>query len=88
MLIMMAVSHIVSAQDYLQQVALLSEQDGKATFVSAGISDERRGVQTNAAKSVFYTLFYQGVAGINEGKPLVNNDNRLYTNSYFNSAGK
>jgi len=88
MLIMMAVSHITSADDYLQLVSLLSEQDGKATFVSAGISNERREVQTNAAKSVFYTLFYQGVAGVNDGKPLINKENKLYTNSYFNSAGK
>ena len=88
MLIMMAVSQITSADDYLQLVSLLSEQDGKATFVSAGISDERKEVQTNAAKSVFYTLFYQGVAGVNDGKPLINKENKLYTNSYFNSAGK
>ncbi len=87
-LLMSVICHVVSAEDYLQNVALLSKEPLKATFVSTGISSEKKGVQTNAIKSVIYTLFYQGVAGINEGKPWVNKDNKLYTNSFFNSTGR
>ena len=49
---------------------------------------DKKEVEANAAKSVFYTLFYQGVEGINDGKPLVNQDNKLYTNSFFNSTNR
>lgn len=80
--------HIALAEDYLQAVALLSKEPLKATFVSTGISSEKKGVQANAIKSLIYTLFYQGVADINDGKPWVNKDNKLYTNSFFNSTGR
>jgi hypothetical protein len=79
LLISFFVCHIVLADDYLQIVSLLSSEGGKATFSSAGMSMDKKEVEANAAKSVFYTLFYQGVAGINDGKPLVNKDNKLYT---------
>lgn len=88
LLISFFVCHIVLADDYLQIVSLLSSEGGKATFSSAGISMDKKEIEANAAKSVFYTLFYQGVAGINDGKPLVNKDNKLYTNSYFNSTDR
>ena len=71
LLISFFVCHIVLADDYLQIVSLLSSEGGKATFSSAGMSMDKKEVEANAAKSVFYTLFYQGVAGINDGKPSV-----------------
>ena len=67
---------MVWADDYLQVVSLLSTSGGQATFVSAGMAADKKEVEINAAKSVFYTLFYQGVTGINDGKPLVNKDNK------------
>ena len=82
------VCHSVCANEYLQIVSLLSSNGGQATFVSAGMANDKKEVENNAAKSVFYTLFYQGVAGINDGKPLVNKDNKLYTNSFFNSTAR
>ena len=87
-LVMFVACQIASANEYLQLVSLLSSNGGQATFVSAGISNDKKDVETNAAKSVIYTLFYQGVAGINDGKPLVNKDNKLYTNSFFNTTGR
>lgn len=87
-LVMFVACQIASANEYLQLVSLLSSNGGQATFVSAGISNDKKDVETNAAKSVIYTLFYQGVAGINDGKPLVNKDNKLYTNSFFNTTDR
>ena len=86
--LMLSVCFVTWADEYLQMVSLLSSGGGKATFISAGIATDKKEVGVNAAKSVFYTLFYQGVAEINDGKPLVNKDNKLYTNSYFNSTGR
>ncbi len=79
---------MLSAQDYLQMVSVLSEGNGRATFVSSGIADSKSGVAENAAKSIIYTLFYQGVAGVNDGKPLITQDNQVYTNSFFNSTAR
>lgn len=79
---------VLSAQDYLQMVSLLSEGNGRAVFVSTGIADSKSGVAENAAKSIIYTLFYQGVPGVNDGKPLITQDNQVYTNSFFNSTAR
>lgn len=85
---MFFICFVTKADEYLQMVSLLSADGGKATFFSAGIASDKKEVGANAAKSVFYTLFYQGVSGINDNKPLVNKDNKLYTSSYFNSTGR
>lgn len=88
LMMMFIVCHSVCADEYLHIVSLLSSNGGQATFVSAGIAKDKKEVEVNAAKSVFHTLFYQGVAGVNDGKPLVNKDNKLYTNSFFNSTAR
>jgi hypothetical protein len=79
---------VLPAQEYLQLVSVLSEAGGRVTFVSTGISEEKKEVEQNAAKSIIYTLFYQGVAGINDGKPLITKDNQVYTNSFFNATAR
>lgn len=78
----------VHAEDYLQMVSYEGSVGGKAVFVSKGQAAKKADVEANAAKSVFYTLFYQGVQGVEEGKPLVTKENKLYTNSYFNSSAR
>ena len=87
-LVLFFVCHALLADEYLQIVSLLSSEGSQATFSSAGRAMDKKEVEANAAKSVFYTLFYQGVEGINDGKPLVNQDNKLYTNSFFNSTNR
>lgn len=79
---------IADAQEYMQIVSLEDTDGIEATFISAGISEKKADVGANAAKSVFYTLFYRGVAGINDGKPLVTHENKLYTNQFFNSTAR
>ncbi len=87
-LVLFFVCHALLADEYLQIISLLSSEGSQATFSSAGRAMDKKEVEANAAKSVFYTLFYQGVEGINDGKPLVNQDNKLYTNSFFNSTNR
>lgn len=78
----------VNAEDYLQVVALESDQGTQAVFTSAGTGTNRDEAELNAIKSLFYTLLFQGVEGVNDGKPLVESENRLYTNSFFNSQAR
>ena len=87
-LVVSVICNLAFADGYLQIVSLVSNEGGQATFVSAGMSKEKKEVEANAVKSVFYTLFYKGVPGINDGKPLITKDNKLYTNSYFNSTDR
>ncbi len=78
----------LNAEEYLQLVSLEGITGEQAVFVSMGQASKKADVEANAAKSVFYTLFYQGVPGIADGKPLITNENKLYTNSYFNSTSR
>ncbi len=78
----------LSAQEYLQIVGLESKVGGNATFTSAGQAEKKKDVETDAVKSLFYTLFFQGVEGVNDGKPLVTKPNPMYTNSFFNGQAR
>ncbi len=77
-----------NAQNYLQQVSLITTAGTQASFISVGQSPDKKKVGENAAQSIFYTLFYQGIAGINDGKPLITDDNPIYTRSFFNSDAR
>ena len=61
-----------SAQEYGGEVTLL-EFDGKtALFATEGIAAKRGDTMRNAEESVFDHLFYSGVEGINDARPLMN----------------
>lgn len=78
----------VKAQDYLQIVSLESDNGTQAVFTSAGAAENKKGLETDAIKSLIYTLFFQGVEGVNDGKPLVSKPNEAYTNSFFNNQAR
>lgn len=78
----------LQAQDYLQIVTFESESGVNGVFTTAGAADDKKGVESDAVKSLFYTLMFSGVDGVNNDKPLVYNSNPSYTNSYFNSAAR
>lgn len=82
------VSLHAGAQDYLQVVSLEEDNGTQGVFTSAGYADNKKDIQTNAIKSLFYTLFFSGVDGVNDGKPLVGKPNPGYTNSFFNSSAR
>ena len=78
----------VNAEDFLQIVSMESEQGTQAVFTSAGMGTSKEEAEVNAVKSLFYTLMFQGVDGVNGNKPLVVADNKVYTNSFFNRQAR
>lgn len=75
----------LSAQTYSQIVTFESSDDVSATFLSVGVADKAKAVSANAVESLFYTLFYVGVDGVNDGRPLVTTDNKDYVKTFFES---
>ena len=81
-------SSLRAQDDYLQVVSLEADRGLQGVFHSAGVSDEKKGVEINAIKSLFYTLFFQGVEGVNDGQPLVCHPNEMYTKTFFNASAR
>ena len=54
------------AQNYPQVVIYETSDDVSATFTTVGADAKSKNVQDNAVKSLFYTLFYVGVDGVNK----------------------
>lgn len=75
-------------QEYLQIVSLESDNGTQGVFTSTGMGEKKKDVEVNAIKSLFYTLFFQGVEGVADGKPLVAKPNVPYTNSFFNDMAR
>lgn len=75
----------LSAQDYTQIVTLETSDGESATFTSVGVAAKSKDVANNAAESLFYTLFYEGVDGVNGGRPLITEDDKEYIGSFFAS---
>ena len=73
------------AQNYPQVVIYETSDDVSATFTTVGADAKSKNVQDNAVKSLFYTLFDVGVDGVNDGKPLIVNDNKSYIETFFSS---
>lgn len=69
-----------------QNVTCVIPSDQMATFKSESASDSKSGMAVDAKRRLCFALFYVGVQGINEGKPLVDDDNPLVTASFFNDA--
>lgn len=78
----------VHAQEYLEIVSFESESDGKGTFTSVGFGEKKSDAETNAIKSLFHTLLFTGVSGVNDDAPLVTESKPGYTNSFFNSQAR
>lgn len=88
LLLLLCTGAFAQGEGFLQVVSKVSGDNETITLSSAGMAEDRDDVYKNAVKSAFYTLFYTGVPGVNEGKPLVECENLLYTNTFFNSQYK
>jgi hypothetical protein len=75
----------ISAQEYAQIVTFETSDAVSATFTSVGIAKRSKDVEENAVMSLFYTLFYDGVDGVNGGRPLITTDNPDYVNTFLAS---
>lgn len=79
---------VLHAEEFLDVVSLESNDGKTAVFTSVGVADKKQDVVANATKSLMHTLFYLGVEGVNNGKPLINAENKLVTNPFFNETNK
>lgn len=78
----------VAQNDYLKIVSLESDNGINGVFSTVGMAESRKEVETNAVKSLFYTLLFEGVEGVNDGRALVYKENEAYTNSFFNAISR
>ncbi len=71
------------AQGYPGIVTLESSDEKQATFITLGVADKKGDVELNALQSLFHTLFYTGVDGVNDGEPLVTNNKVDYLSNFI-----
>lgn len=84
----LTLAFFVRAEEYLDMATFVSMQGGSALFQSTGIGEKAKNIEENAQKSLFHQLFYKGIEGVNDGKPLVVTENKIYTNSFFNETNR
>lgn len=77
-----AFSGFLHAQDYPQIVTLESVNGTNAVFLSAGVGNDKNASKDNAVLSLFYTLLFKGVDGVNDGQPVAC-ENNAYTTTFF-----
>lgn len=76
---------LLFAQEYSTAVTYVSHTDDILTLHSIGLSDKKKEATDMAIKSAFYTLLYRGVNGYNNNKPLIQKDNKFYTDKLLNT---
>ena len=69
-----------------QNVTCVSPSDQLAVFKSESASESKKETSLDAKRHLFFALFYKGVPGINDNKPLIDEDNQMITASFFNGA--
>jgi len=69
-----------------QNVTCISPSNQLAVFKSESASNGKKEVSEDAKCRLFFALFYKGVPGINENKPMIDNDNPAITAPFFNGA--
>lgn len=75
----------VNSQQYAKDAACVSCNDNTAIITSSGFSEKKKEVYDEALKSIFNALFFDGVQGVNKGKPLVTKKNDYYLGQFFNT---
>ncbi len=73
----------ISAQEYANIVQLEDANDKTATFITIGTGNKKTDAEINALGSLFNTLFFIGVEGINDGNPMVTNNKPDYIKSFM-----
>lgn len=53
------------------------------TFLVEGISEKKAEVIISAKETVFYRLLYEGLEGVNDGKKLIENENKYWLTQFF-----
>lgn len=81
----MTVAVTATAQSYSNDVTLLTENSDAVTLCSSGIDTKKKEALDMALKSAFHTLFFVGMEGVNGGKPLITNPNKIYTDNFMHT---
>ena len=71
--------------EYSTSATLVSSSDEVLTLQSLGVSDKKKEAVPNAIKSAFYTLFYRGISGYNNNKPLIQRNNQYYVDKFLDN---
>ena len=75
---------LLFAQEYSTAVTYVSHTDDILTVHSIGLSEKKKDAIDMAIRSAFYTLLYRGINGYNNNKPLIQKDNKFYTDKLLN----
>lgn len=83
--LLILLANTVNSQQYAKDVACVSCDDNTAIITSSGFSEKKKEVYNEALKSIFNALFFDGVQGVNKGRPLVTKKNDYYLKNFFNT---
>lgn len=70
----------------LQVVACVTPSDKLAVFTSLGVGEKKKELVGDAKRRLFYALLYKGVQGINDGQPLLEQENVSLTAPFFDGS--
>lgn len=76
----------VHAQNYSSEVTFLQQQGNTLSVGSTGIAEKKKEAVPMALKSAFYTLFYTGIEGVNNGNPLISTTKPDYDRRFFDEG--
>ncbi len=83
-------SFAANAQNYSSDAMLVSEQDNVATIRCSGFDQKKKVATEMAVKSALYTYFFNGIQGLNNGRPLLgknaSNEAKEYANQLLQSG--
>lgn len=83
-LILLLVGIQISAQDYSNDALLVQQKKTSAVIKSTGIHSKKKEANLMALKSAFNTYFIYGIDGLNEGKPLLTEEEISASTDYLN----
>jgi len=75
----------VYSQEYSTSVTLVNQSDDILTVQSVGLSEKKKDAVEMAVKSAFYTLFYRGVNGYNNNKPMIQRNNQYFVDKFLST---
>ncbi len=79
-------THHATAQElYSNDVICVKADDNSAMVTASGIAQKKKDTYSMALKSIFNTLFLNGIDGVENGRPLVEKEDTYYLKQFFSS---
>lgn len=79
------IMHLTAQEAYSNDVTCVKADENLAIVTVSGTADKKKDVYNMALKSIFNALFFNGVDGVENGQPLVENEDSYYMNQFFSS---